>query len=110
MLLIGGAILILFSLVNGFCTKYESFVATRALTGVGGGLIMPNAVAMITIMLPPGQSRNITMGFFAASAPIGSWLGALFSGLFIQLSKWEYLFFFTCVLAFPAFVLFNPLC
>ncbi len=84
----------LFSLLNGFCTNYNAFIAMRALTGVGGGIISPNAVAIVTMMLPPGRTRNITIGFFAASAPIGGWLGALFSGLFVQLSNWQYLFFF----------------
>ncbi|KAK7953911.1 major facilitator superfamily-domain-containing protein [Apiospora saccharicola] len=52
-LLLGGVIIVVFSVANAFCGTYESFVAVRALTGVGGGLVMPNAVAMITIMLPP---------------------------------------------------------
>jgi MFS family permease len=95
MLLLGGVILVLFSLVNGFCKTYGAFIAIRALTGIGGGLIMPNAVAIIMMMLPPGRSRNITMSFFGASAPLGGWIGALFSGLFTQFSKWEYLFFLT---------------
>ncbi len=92
-LLTGGAILALGSLVNGFCTTYNVFIAIRALTGIGGGLIMPNAVAMLTIMLPPGRARNAALGFFGASAPVGGWISALVSGLFIQHSRWQYLFF-----------------
>jgi MFS family permease len=84
----------LFTLLTGFFSDYTTFVAMRALAGVGGGLMMPNAVAMITMMLPPGRSRNVTMGLFAASAPIGGFLGALFVGLFLERSKWQYLFFF----------------
>ncbi|KAL1866455.1 hypothetical protein VTK73DRAFT_4689 [Phialemonium thermophilum] len=98
-LLVGGAILTVFSLVNAFCTSFNSFVAVRALSGVGGGLIMPNAVAMITIMLPPGRSRNVTMGFFAAGAPIGGWLGGLLAGLFTQFTEWKYLFIFIAGMA-----------
>ena len=106
LLIIGGFTMALFSLLNAFCTNYNAFIAMRALTGVGGGIISPNAVAIVTMMLPPGRSRNITIGFFAASAPIGGWLGALFSGLFVQLSHWQYLFFFKY--AKPAPPLFVP--
>ncbi|KAK8100866.1 major facilitator superfamily-domain-containing protein [Apiospora kogelbergensis] len=98
-LLLGGAIIVVFSIANAFCASYESFVAVRALTGVGGGLVMPNAVAMITIMLPPGRSRNLTMGFFASAAPIGGWLGALFAGVFAtSRAEWKWLFIFIAAL------------
>ncbi len=90
-LILGGAVMAFFSLLNGFSTRYDIFIAMRAMTGIGGGLLSPNAVAIVTTMLPPGRSRNITIGFFAASAPVGGWLGALFSGLFVQLSRWQYL-------------------
>ncbi|KAK3935941.1 major facilitator superfamily domain-containing protein [Diplogelasinospora grovesii] len=93
-LLLGLSVIVFFSLINGFCTTYNTFVAARAFTGIGGGLIMPNAVAMITIMLPPGRSRNITTGIFAGSAPIGGWLGILLGGIFTQLTNWQYLFWF----------------
>ncbi|KAK8046733.1 hypothetical protein PG996_014797 [Apiospora saccharicola] len=98
-LLLGGVIIVVFSVANAFCGTYESFVAVRALTGVGGGLVMPNAVAMITIMLPPGRSRNVTMGFFASAAPIGGWLGALFAGVFAtSRGEWKWLFIFIAAL------------
>ena len=69
----------------------------RALTGIGGGLIMPNAVAMITIMVPPGRSRNVAMGFFGSSAPIGSFIGCVLAGVFVELVSWEWMFFFMSV-------------
>lgn len=93
-LLAGGAIFALFTLITGFCTAYESFVACRALTGVGAGLSMPNAVAIVTIMLPPGRSRNVTVAFFAAAAPIGGWSGTLIAGLFIEFTNWRWIFYF----------------
>lgn len=91
-LLLGGAIIAVFSVVNAFCTTYNSFVTARALTGVGGGLVMPNAVAMITIMCPPGRSRNLTMGFFAVAAPVGGWMGAVIAGLFLEIEEWKMMF------------------
>lgn len=79
--LIGLFIFALGSLVNGFCRSYESFIAIRALTGVGGGVFMPNAVTILTLMVPPGPARNVLLGLFAASPPIGGVIGALAAGL-----------------------------
>jgi len=91
--LIGTGTLVVLSIANGFCNTYESFIAVRALTGVGGGLVMPNAVAVTTTMIPPGRSRNIALGFFGAAAPIGGWLGILVAGIFTQVEKWRWMFF-----------------
>jgi len=93
LLFLGGGIMALFSLANGLVTRYDAFIACRAMTGIGGGMIVPNAVALLTTMLPPGQSRNVAMGFFGAAAPLGGWLGAVFSGVFIQYAEWKYMFF-----------------
>ncbi|KAG5743988.1 hypothetical protein H9Q70_013315 [Fusarium xylarioides] len=56
----------------------------RAMTGVGGGILMPNAVASLMIATPPGPARNATLAVFAASPPIGALLGALLAGVFLQ--------------------------
>ncbi|RYP12432.1 hypothetical protein DL765_007331 [Monosporascus sp. GIB2] len=90
--LLGCLIFAVFSLVNAFCKTYGSFIAARALTGVGGGFFMPNAVSMITIMVPPGRSRNLLLGFFAASPPLGGVLGALLAGVFNESVGWTWLF------------------
>lgn len=94
LMLLGGAIIILFSIANAFCPTYDSFVAVRALTGIGGGVLMPNAVATLTIMVPPGSARNITLAIFAASPPVGAWIGAMVAGAFLQYSQWKWHFIF----------------
>jgi MFS family permease len=92
MLILGGGILAIFSLANAFCNTYASFISMRAMTGIGGGIILPNAVAVLTIMIPPGQARNITLATFAASPPCGALLGALLAGTFLQYTAWKWLF------------------
>ena len=32
----------------------------RALTGIGGGFMVPNTLALLTITFPPGKMRNAT--------------------------------------------------
>jgi MFS family permease len=94
MLLVGGAWFILMSMITGFMKSFIGFVIVRALCGVGGALIMPNVVALIAITCPPGKVRNISLGFFSASAPAGGYLGGIISGSFIAFHRWNWMFFF----------------
>ncbi|KAK9243164.1 major facilitator superfamily domain-containing protein [Lipomyces tetrasporus] len=64
---------------------------------------MPNAVALISTTIPPGKMRNITLGFFGASAPIGSYLGALWAGFFIHYVNWKWIFFSMAIVGAAVF-------
>jgi MFS family permease len=85
---------VVFHLVSGFMTSIESLSAMRALAGIGGAFMVPNAIALLTITFPPGRMRNISVGFFGAMAPIGAAGGSVFPGFFVQLLPWKWLFFF----------------
>jgi MFS family permease len=93
-LVLAGIIWTICHLISGFMKSVISLSVLRGLSGIGGGLIVPNAIALLTIAFPPGKMRNITVGFFGATAPIGAFLGALFAGVFVQLTAWKWLFFF----------------
>ncbi|OGM49823.1 efflux pump antibiotic resistance protein [Aspergillus bombycis] len=98
LLLIGGAWLSLCVLVGAFLKNFFAFVTMRALAGVGGALIMPNAVAMISATNPPGRVRNLSLGFFAASAPLGAYCGAILLGAFLENTDWKWFFVFIACL------------
>ena len=53
---------------------------------------MPNSVAVLTCMLPPGRSRNITLALYGSAPPIGGVIGAVLAGVFLQYSEWKWLF------------------
>lgn len=83
------------SVANGFCRSFSSFVAVRALSGVGGGIYMPNAITALGLMVPAGSTRNLLYGIFAAAPPIGGLVGALLAGLCAEwddLWSWTVLF------------------
>lgn len=92
-LLAGGVWFVLWSLINGFCNDFISFNIARASTGVGGALIMPNAVAIIGVTYQPGKFRNLSLGFFSASAPIGEPLGTILCGVIMKYASWKWIFF-----------------
>jgi MFS family permease len=89
----GCIIWVIFHLVSGFMKSVITLSVMRGLSGIGGALIVPNAIALLTITFPPGKMRNITVGFFGATAPMGATLGSLMAGLFVQLTPWKWLFF-----------------
>ncbi|RDW65979.1 hypothetical protein BP6252_09614 [Coleophoma cylindrospora] len=102
-LLLGGIWLTLWSLINGFCDNFISFNIARAMAGIGGALIMPNAVAMISITCPPGKLRNTSLGFFGASGPISGSIGSIFVGLVIQYLQWRWIYFILAFICVPVF-------
>ncbi|KAI1372347.1 MFS general substrate transporter [Hypoxylon crocopeplum] len=99
MLLLGSLFLIVFTLVCGFCNNFVAFNVIRALSGIGGAFIMPNAVAMIGITNPPGFARNLSLAFFGASAPIGGYIGALITGGFMQNTPLVWMFVFIAAIS-----------
>ncbi|KAI1393031.1 MFS general substrate transporter [Hypoxylon trugodes] len=99
MLLLGSAFLIIFTLACGFCNNFVTFNVMRAMSGIGGAFIMPNAVAMIGITNPPGFARNLSLGFFGASGPIGGYIGALILGGFIESAPLVWMFAFIAAIS-----------
>lgn len=96
-LLIGAAWWVVWSLVSGFAPNFITLAIFRGLTGAGGAFVIPNAVALLAHMFPPGKLRNISMGLFGAMGPIGAAGGSVFGALFVQLTDWKWLFFFLYV-------------
>lgn len=94
---VAGIFWVIFHLVSGFMKSVITLSVMRGLSGIGGALIVPNAIALLIITFPPGKMRNITVGFFGAMAPMGATLGSLLAGLFVQLLPWKWLFFFLLV-------------
>ncbi|RYP72297.1 hypothetical protein DL771_004271 [Monosporascus sp. 5C6A] len=105
MLLLGCAALIVFTFACGFCADFIAFNVMRALSGVGGAFIMPNAVAMVGIKNPPGFARNISLAFFGASAPIGGYLGGLIVGGFLKSTSMVWIAIVSLAAAVPLWAL-----
>lgn len=96
-MIVGAAIFVLFHLITGFVRNIDGIITLRALSGVGGGIMIPNLVAMLTIAFPPGLLRNVWVGLFGAMGPVGAAGGTVFPGFFGQLTAWWWLFFFLYV-------------
>src|SRR4029077_2272795 len=60
------------SLLGGFATSESWLLTARAVQGVGGAVIAPTALALITTNFPEGAPRNRAFGVYAAMAGAGS--------------------------------------
>lgn len=83
----------IWALCGGYAHSLVAVCTMRGLCGIGGALMIPNIVALITITFPPGANRNLGIALFGAMAPVGAAGGSLIAAVIIQLTEWKWLFF-----------------
>jgi EmrB/QacA subfamily drug resistance transporter len=81
------------SLLGGFATSQEWLLAARALQGVGGAMVAPTALALITTTFPEGPPRNRAMGVYAAMSGGGAAVGLVAGGLLTTYLSWRWVLF-----------------
>jgi EmrB/QacA subfamily drug resistance transporter len=81
------------SLLGGFATSQAWLLASRALQGVGGAMVAPTALALITTTFPEGAQRNRAMGVYAAMSGGGAALGLVAGGLLTTYLSWRWVLF-----------------
>src|SRR5260221_10937364 len=75
---IAGIILFsLASLLGGFATSQAWLLSARALQGVGGAIVAPTALSLVTTTFPEGPPRNRAMGVYAAMSIAGRAVGLI---------------------------------
>ena len=86
--------LVVFGLSSFLATYAESsgqLIAARALMGIGGALIMPSTLSIITHVFPR-EERGKAIGIWAAVAGLGIGLGPLAGGLLLENFWWGSVF------------------
>jgi EmrB/QacA subfamily drug resistance transporter len=81
------------SLLGGFATSEWWLLTARAVQGVGGAVIAPTALALITTNFPEGAPRNRAFGVYAAMAGAGSAAGLLLGGILTTYLSWRWVLF-----------------
>ena len=81
------------SLLGGFATSEWWLLTARAVQGVGGAVVAPTALALITTNFPEGGERNRAFGVYAAMAGAGSAVGLLLGGILTTYASWRWCFF-----------------
>jgi len=81
------------SLLNGLATSSEMLIAFRGLQGLGGALVSPAALSIITTTFPEGPERTKALGVWSAIAAGGGAIGLLLGGILTETLSWEWIFF-----------------
>jgi EmrB/QacA subfamily drug resistance transporter len=81
------------SLLGGFATTQEWLLAARALQGVGGAIVAPTALSLVTTTFPEGPPRNRAMGVYAAMSIGGAAVGLIAGGLLTTYFSWRWVLF-----------------
>ena len=81
------------SLLAGFAWSEGSLIAFRAAQGLGGALLAPAALSILTTMFAEGRERNIALGVWGAVSGSGAAAGVLLGGLLTSSLDWSWIFF-----------------
>ena len=81
------------SLLSGLAQTEETLIVARALQGLGGALLSPAALAVITTTFSEGAERTKALAVWAAVASGGSAVGLLLGGILVDALSWEWIFF-----------------
>jgi EmrB/QacA subfamily drug resistance transporter len=91
---IGGLLLFtVASLVGGLAQSEGMLVAARAAQGLGGAVISPATLAIITTTFTEGSGRNRALGVWGAMGGAGGAAGVLLGGLLTDLLSWQWVLF-----------------
>ena len=68
-----------------------ALIIARVLQGIGGALMMPQTLSLITVAFPP-QKRGAAMGVWGSVVALGAVLGPLVGGYIVTNYPWEWVF------------------
>lgn len=85
---------VLFSLASAWCgaaPNIGQLIAARALQGVGGALLVPGSLALISVSFPPGQ-RGRAIGTWSGFTSITAAAGPVLGGWVVEHYSWRWAF------------------
>ena len=91
--LIGTVLFSAASLLNGLAQSSGMLIVGRGLQGLGGALLSPAALSIITTTFTDQTERTRALGVWSAIAAGGGAVGLVLGGALTQLASWEWIFF-----------------
>ena len=81
------------SLAGGLAPTQETLIIARAFQGLGGAMVSPAALSLLTTLFPEGAARNRALGVWGATAAAGAASGVLLGGLLTNFLGWRWALF-----------------
>lgn len=96
--LIGIGLFTAASIICGFAPSTGLLVAGRAIQGIGGALMVPGSLAIVSAYFD-GESRGRAIGIWSSFTTMTSVLGPILGGLLVDANFWRGIFFINIPLA-----------
>jgi EmrB/QacA subfamily drug resistance transporter len=90
--IIGIVIFTLASAACGFSQTVGWLIAFRSVQGAGAAMLMPQTLAILTMVFPP-ERRGAAFGIWGAVAGVATIAGPTLGGLLVTAFDWRYIFF-----------------
>jgi EmrB/QacA subfamily drug resistance transporter len=81
------------SLLNGLAQTSGELIVGRGLQGLGGALVSPAALSIVTTTFTDGEQRTKALGVWSAIAAGGAAVGLLMGGVLTDIASWRWVFF-----------------
>jgi EmrB/QacA subfamily drug resistance transporter len=102
--LIGVALFALASVWCGVAPSIEQRIVARAVQGIGGALLVPGSLAIISASFPP-EERGRAIGTWSGFSAITTAIGPVMGGWLIEHVSWRAVFFLNVPLAVAVIVI-----
>jgi EmrB/QacA subfamily drug resistance transporter len=103
MFALGLAVFTLASALCGFSQNSTELIAARIVQGVGGALLTPQTLAILTSIFPP-ERRGAAFGIWGGVAGLATIAGPTIGGALITYFDWPWIFFINVPIGIGAFI------
>src|SRR6266851_10447675 len=103
MFALGLAVFTLASALCGFSQNSTELIAARIVQGVGGALLTPQTLAILTSIFPP-ERRGAAFGIWGGVAGLATLAGPTLGGAIITYIDWRWIFFINVPIGIAALV------
>ncbi|MDQ6816849.1 MAG: MFS transporter, partial [Actinomycetota bacterium] len=93
MFMLGLVLFSIASLAGGLAQSEGWLIAARAVQGLGGAIVSPAALSIITTTFSEGAERNRALGIWGAVAGAGGAAGVLLGGILTSGLSWRWVLF-----------------
>ncbi|MFD4231891.1 MFS transporter [Streptomyces sp. NPDC058545] len=91
--MIGIALFTVFDVLGGLAPNGPWLIAARAGQGLGGAILAPATLSMLTVTFPQREERRRALGLWSTFAASGASAGLVTGGVLTQFLDWRWIFF-----------------